>query len=317
VTREGILAHFRTLKVAPDEGLLIYYGGHGGRTPGGELFLALEREKGKPFLRSDLRRTMESKKAALVVILTDSCSNTVKLPKEVIPKAAMMPEKTRPVLDPVARSLFFQARGTVDITAATNEVAFGDDERGGLFTEAFSMVMHSPLPQLDTNRDGLLTWQEFFPIIQKETEQSFARWAADLRSRGEKISATTQSPHALSLGQAQKGGPPTAGPPARAFAVVNLANLTTREMKFRHRWEGDTEWRAAALRPNEKAQIKRDLGERKVPPTLEVDFTAGKTPAQRLMPSTWAGKGEPGPEQGKRYEFKLRKTSAPKSDKGG
>src|SRR4051812_3082226 len=41
VTREAILAHYRSLKVSPNDALLFFYGGHGGRTPAGKPFFYL------------------------------------------------------------------------------------------------------------------------------------------------------------------------------------------------------------------------------------------------------------------------------------
>ena len=70
-------------------------------------------------------------------------------------------------LHPTVRCLFFQARGTVDITAATDNASWSDNKKGGLFTRSLARLVElTPLRELDKDRDGVVTWSEFFPQLR-------------------------------------------------------------------------------------------------------------------------------------------------------
>src|SRR5262249_22155788 len=141
----------------------------------------LEFTRGPALSRSELRKAMEAKKAGLVVILSDGRS---KLCRTKVARRMTLTVKPPPALHKTLRCLFFQARDTVDITASGEGPAWGDDVRGGVFTRALCKVLERKLSDLDRDRDGLVTWREIFPVLEKETRVAFTTWAREWRDRG-------------------------------------------------------------------------------------------------------------------------------------
>src|SRR5262245_11471627 len=172
VTPQAILEHYRKLKLGPSEGALFVYGGHGAIDPKKGHYLQLA--SGKPLIRSELRKAMEATRAGLVVIVSDCCSTPIRL--KTTRDRGITKQESPKRLHPTVRCLLFQARGTVDVTAATNNAAWSDNERGGLFTRSFAALLAGPVKPLDTNKDGFVTWQEYFPKLQRETEVLFDGW---------------------------------------------------------------------------------------------------------------------------------------------
>jgi hypothetical protein len=292
VSPDSIHEYYRRLSVAPDEGVVCYYGGHGGRTIANRHYLALYNGR---FYRDELLRTMEGKRAALTVLLTDCCSN--------IPDREDRPEKTFldwkekageevKTLHPTIRRLFFQARGTVDITAATGNEAFGQDEEGGLFTRALCKLARARIPGLEREADGAGCWKVFFPMLQKETESLFRGYAEKVRSLGDKLAASTQRPQAFSLGGAVN----------KPQAVVSLVNRSGRAVRYRYRWSSDSNWSVQVLPPGGRMHH-----EVRLPATGSVFFFVEGDPQVRLppvlYPATWSGNGRPGFSDGRKYEI--------------
>jgi hypothetical protein len=139
-------------------------------------------------------------------------------------------------------NLFFQSRGVVDVTAATEEAAWSDDENGGLFTRSLARMLTRETKELDANKDGFVTWPEFFPQLQKETQYFFKEWTAKMRARypDAQIRAETQKPHAFFLGK------PT------AYAVVEVQNGKAEATKYRYRWDPKDEYLEWSLKPGER-----------------------------------------------------------------
>ena len=179
VEADGILTYYRDLKVASDDALFFYYAGHGATDSTKGHFLAFHELKVKPLLRADLLQSMQQHRPGLIVIMTDCCSNRFKLPGKL--RRVYEEEGTAKTLQPVLRCLLFQSRGVVDITAASGDVAFGDDHDGGIFTRSFDKLVRTEISILDVDHDGFVSWQEFFPRLQTETEAPL--WAG-LCTRG-------------------------------------------------------------------------------------------------------------------------------------
>src|SRR5262249_1984547 len=121
--------------------------------------------------------------------------------------------------------LFFRGRGLVDITAATEEEAWSDDQNGGLFTRSLCRLLLRDIKEMDRNRDGFLAWDEFFPQLQKETQLFFRDWTAKMKARypDSEIRAETQKPYAFFLGK-----------PA-VHAVVEIENAKAGALRYRYR----------------------------------------------------------------------------------
>jgi len=229
ITAEQILAHYKNLKVSPDDGLLFYYSGHGSIRPGKGH--TLELQKGKhPLTRSDVVTAMTAKKPILAVLLTDCCSDRLGLTdansKEGTPHAINLPSATSTLV----RKLFFQTHGLVDITAATNDVAMADDFRGGYFTNAICRIAAQ-------NKDKALGWKEFHTAVAKETiaihQDAIKKGIAPQLRKG-------QQPQEPALINVLLTGGDT--PAARVAAVISLINPADAELEFEYRWDASQPW---------------------------------------------------------------------------
>jgi hypothetical protein len=269
VNAEAILAYYRSLKVGPDDALFFYYAGHGATDPQKGHFLALQELKATPLLRDDLRRAMLAHQPGLVVIMTDCCGTRFKLPNKA--RGAYEDEGSAATIDPVLRCLLYQARGVVDVTAASGNDAFGDDHDGGIFTRTFDRLVRGGIAPLDSDRDSFVSWTEFFARLQKETEGTFVTWAQRRRALGEEVDQTAQKPYAFALGLGSNGGP----------HVIRLHNETGKMLVYEYRWAGQSHWESGRIAPGRVGQHfpppSRGLAE----PALEVRFEGGKTGALR------------------------------------
>jgi hypothetical protein len=278
VTRERILAYYRDLKTGPDEALLFFYGGHGATDDAQGHYFQLQGGKGKPLVRAELRKAMEAKKAGLVLLLTDCCSTRIKMPKVVRTKGGL---QLPPVLHPTFRALFFRARGTVDVTAATGNASWCDEKEGGIFTRSLCRMLLTRPERLTPAK--ALTWHEFFPLLQKDTEALFGVWSKEMKGRGEKIDASTQKPQAFLLGQAPG-----------VFAVVGIGNKTAEPLHYRYRWSNDRDqgWKEMTLKPGARHCHAQPLGPGQAGAVLEAQFD-GIRKVQKLSAKRWAGVGQP------------------------
>jgi hypothetical protein len=304
-TRERILAYYRNLKTGPDEGLVFFYGGQGATTP--EKGHSLQLQNGRPraeLARSELRKAMEAKKAGLVVILTDCCSNTRRVARSQR-QADGWPVTSPDTFHPTLRSLFFQARGTVDITGATGKVSWGDDLNGGLFTRALCKMLTTSLSALKGRKDGVLTWREFFPRLRRETETTFRTWSEEMRRAdpASKIDARNQTPQAFALGRA---APAEQSP---VFSVVSLENAKPTPLTFHYRWSSDAAWKVGTLAPGDKACYSLSLAQTgdnlPDPAALEVQLD-GSPQAHKLKGVLYVGDQPPTFDDGKKYRVRPR-----------
>jgi hypothetical protein len=212
-TREKVLAHYRGLKTGPDEALLFYYGGRGGLDPKTrQESFHLEGGKGKPLFRWEVHNALKAKKPGLVVLISDCASRPFHLYRGSRITASAPAQRTSPVF----RNLFFQARGVVDITsAAPGTLGWGDGFMGGIFTRSLCRLLRQKPAELDTNRDGFVSWKEFFPLLQKDTQAIFNTWKKDATDRGEEVDAQGQKPHAFALPSLPGAGGRVTGPTRR------------------------------------------------------------------------------------------------------
>ena len=267
VNAEAILAYYRNLKVGRDDALFFYYAGHGATDPEKGHFLALQELNSKPLLRADLRRAMQEHQPGLVVLMTDCCSSRFKLPGKT--RRVYADGGTARTIQPVLRCLFYQSRGVVDITAASGNASFGDDHDGGIFTRTFDKLVRAEIPRSDTDRDGFVSWPEFFSRLQAETEGVFVTWAQHQRTRGEEVDQRSQKPHAFDLGG---GGD-----------AVGLRNGTRGPLKYQYRWAGQTSWEDGNIPPNGVAHHVPPASQgNRAAQTLAVRFEGGKTAELRV-----------------------------------
>ncbi len=262
VNAAGILNYCRSVKAGPNDALFFYYAGHGGTDPSKGQFLAIHDLHAKPLLRSELRAAMQARQPGLIVIMTDCCSNRFSIPGKL--RRVYVDTGTAKTIDPVLRCLLYQARGVVDITAATDSESVGDDHDGGLFTRSFDAVAREGVASLDTDHDGFVTWHEFFAKVQKRTESTFLTWAKHERSLGTEIEQDSQTPHAYSLGS-----------PGQSTAV-KLRNEMSQTLPYTYRWSSGTSWQSAEIAPRQAAEHAPPAGRaNRGSLTLEVRFKDG------------------------------------------
>lgn len=172
LNRQAIMDYYANIQSGPDEALLFFYVGHGGTTENDHLLTvtgdgrgvdSFSGERCYSVSRKALVTSMQTTRAGLIVVLTACCSNYIKPDRstqiygEARPSFSV-PEKIKPVI----RSLFFQHRGIVDITAAPpGEFAIGDGERGTYLTSTFVdlTLRDDLLPNNATNQ--FITWKDF------------------------------------------------------------------------------------------------------------------------------------------------------------
>lgn len=258
VTAAKILNYYKDRKIGPTDAALFYYAGHGATDPKKGHFLALQELDTAPLLREDLRKAMLQGRPGLAILVTDCCSNRVKFPDP--PKRNFRAVEPRDV-DPVLKHLLFQHRGLVDLTASTDNFAYGDDHDGGLFTRTLVGYMRKSVAVLDGDRDGFVAWAEVFPRVQSETEKMFDGWAKEARGRGEKLDQKSQKPRAFALCEPS----------------VTLLNPTKKAVRYQYRWEGESAWSSGVL-PADGSQSHAVPPERAAKqPRLEVKFDTGET----------------------------------------
>lgn len=283
VTPENILDFFRTVKTSATEALLFYYAGHGAYDPEkGHCLVMGAKGKEKFLVRSELQKVMEQRKAGLVVLLTDCCSSLLTLPKSAKKNRELDRGIAPTEIKPVLKSLLFQQRGMVDITAAVeNTASWGDDDEGGIFTRSLQKLLLSDAAKLDTNKDGLVSWQEFYPRLKKDTENTFGTWASDQRARGQSIDQGTQQPRAFRLDVSPAQSP-------RTFAVVSFLNETAEPVKYAFRWSSTDAWQEISLAPKGSRFHDKVLTDEKAElPQPEARFGDGVV--QHVRVRKWVG----------------------------
>jgi hypothetical protein len=308
LTAAAVAAHFKGLKVRPEDTVLLFYAGHGATDPDKGHAFVPQMGKVPPVFRSDVRDAMKKTGAGLVVLLSDCCSTKSRLAGKPGYGA------TRPVtpaagtaIHPTLGDLFFGHRGVVDVTAATDgEASWGDPQGGGLFTRTLARQLVRPPSALDADGDKFVSWKEFFPAVQKGTEGEYKAWSAKMRARGEDVDQPTQRPREFSLGEAGGTGP-KAEPAVRTFATVCLVNESGEEVKFKYRFTGQEAWQPAALAPGKRGEYSAPQGKAAYLPRFELQFDGAKSAAE-LEADAWSGTDTPPPgAAGREFPIILRK----------
>lgn len=293
LTAAGVAAHFKALKVRPEDTVLLYYAGHGAKDPTKGHAFVPQMQKVPPAFRSDVRDAMKKTGAGLVVLLSDCCSTHSKLAGKgghgvTRERDSVAGTAVHPTLD----NLFFGHRGVVDLTAAADgEASWGDPMNGGLFTRTLAAQLLRPRTALDADGDKFISWKEFFPAVQKGTEGEYKAWSARMRARGEEIDQPTQRPNAFSLGEVG-GAAPKAEPTVRTFATVCLVNETEAEVKFKYRFTGQEAWQSAALAPGKRGEYSAPQGKAADLPRFEIQFDGAKASFE-METDAWTGTDTP------------------------
>lgn len=261
LTEEKIVKHYEHLKTGPADCLFCFYSGHGGTDPDQGHFLALTNTG--PFFRTKLRSLIQAHKPALSVIVTDCCSSCVRVDSK--RNVLVMPGAARQ-LDPALRCLFFRHRGLVDVTGASGNAAYGNDDIGGMFTSSLVKVIQRHSGLLGNGREQFVTWKDMFPQVQQETEVTYVHWVKGDDPNNPEVKQKTQKPQAFDL------------PDDPTRPSLTLHNNGKETVHYRYRWGKDGNWSAATLPPegNRMHSVPATIGstDRWF---LEVKFDDGET----------------------------------------
>jgi hypothetical protein len=297
VTRQRILNYFQQMRAGGSDAILFYYAGHGAIDPQRGHFFYLQEGKTAPLIRSDLRRAMTQTQAGLSVILTDCCSNHLKIPKKRSFPLIQAPARE---IQPMVRCLLFQSRGVVDITAASDNSAWGDEQDGGIFTRSLARLMQGDVSTLDADGDGFVSWKEFFSGLDRQTATTFVDWARQAKARGDAVDQSSQRPHAFQI--------PGVAPPTNAsgreasYAVVGLRNDTSAAVHYQYRWSTEESWQNGTIGAQSTAPHVFPLSNQvREMPLLEIRFGSAEK-AARLQAKHWTGSGSPTYESGAKYK---------------
>jgi hypothetical protein len=271
VTKESILRHYAQLPTGPTEALLFYYAGHGAFDVNRGHFLYLQEGKAGLLYRDDLRTAMQKKSPGLTVLLTDCCSSLVKVKSKKRRIEEEEPPASVRTVSPTLGALFLRSRGVVDVTAATDNEAYGDDEEGGIFTRTFARLATSE-EWARKARAGTAAWKDFFPQLRGDTESTFAGWASKHRSLGESVDQKVQRPRAFAI----PGVTVEAGPPASTSGEVRMVNELGAPLTYQYRWQADEPWQEARLE-SRGSRSHRPPGAGRAPRLMSVKFASGKT----------------------------------------
>jgi hypothetical protein len=172
VTVTRILDHLRGLKTGSTETVLFFFAGHGATSRRyGHMLQVQDEKKGagdldRFLLRSEVRGALLEKQPRLAVLLTDTCSDFVKLGTE-------RPVQPRPEWETM-RSLFLVPRGLVDVNSVSEGESATGQEDGGLFVRTLDTLLRRPFAKLDLDRDKFLHWHELLPSLQETTQKQYA-----------------------------------------------------------------------------------------------------------------------------------------------
>lgn len=150
-------------------------------------------------------------------------------------------------------NLFLHARGLVDITATSP----GTVALSGLLTDSMIETLEYPRRDIDLNRNGFLTWQEFLATVRLRTNAKYV--AIRPNSQYEIVRRQEhQLPYAFALpgeGSATTPGTPPERQPApgraenKTYVVTVIQNPYNIQLSYQYRWGETGQWTSAVLKP--------------------------------------------------------------------
>lgn len=166
ITPEGIKKAIKQLDYNNQSTLVIYYHGHGATDRIHGHYLHLKQKQ--TLLRSEILDACLLHRAPpkLLILVTDCCSASINLG---IAPAALPQDRKE-----IVKNLFLRHSGVIDITAASYDPVKhkGEDAylimNGAFFTQSFAQAYFDLNLQqgFDSNRDGVISWQEFLNVTQ-------------------------------------------------------------------------------------------------------------------------------------------------------
>lgn len=189
VTPRMIRVAIQNLRISPQDSVFVWYSGHGVvRADENHVFAT----SGGDISRNEVRKLILDLEPRLGLLVTDTCSS---YEGQIAVPARRVPADWNGFND-----LFFQSRGFVDITAATfGQFAWFSGE-GGFFSTAFINTLCEPKQNLDKDKDGVLSWAEYFERVQKLTNEIFQEVKANSPEGAKITGSEAQNPKSWSQG---------------------------------------------------------------------------------------------------------------------
>ncbi len=215
-----VQAALGNLAVEPDDVVVFYFTGNAGNQTesGGHAFQFFQGadKKETRLLRRDVRHTLAQKKPRLFVLLTDCCNayidalppasndGQVKLADGAAQTQTSETDGAKEV-SPVARKLFFEPSGCVDITSSKyGQYSFaGDGKTGSLATLAWLDVFEKTNETLKSAPETAVDWRQVSEQMIAETEK---RFQAQYPEGDPSFGQATQTPHVFELPGAPRLG---------------------------------------------------------------------------------------------------------------
>lgn len=176
---ENITRYYTNLDVQPDEALLFFYVGHGGMTES-DHYLQIEGDSRSPHTfggaryyklrRKTIINAMRARRPGLAVMLTACCSTYIpERPDNTLGSTPPIKGEAARQIKPLLRSLFFEHRGVVDITAAPpGEPALGVGSFGTFFTNNLVKLAARDDLRRFGPKDGFVTWKAFHKELKSD-----------------------------------------------------------------------------------------------------------------------------------------------------
>ncbi|GHT46986.1 hypothetical protein FACS189454_08950 [Planctomycetales bacterium] len=178
LSEQKILNVIKNTSAGKDDTVILYYSGHGAFDEQQGHFFHLQ--NGTNPLRSTFLKALKAKNARLTVLISDCCNMQAKLPAPKSGSGGLMEASGSGTLSPLFKTLFFDAEGIADITAAkAGQCSFiygRSDKRGSIFTWVFCQ-------ELFAEKDSQKSWNSIFKTTAEKSNREFIRTSPN----GEKI----------------------------------------------------------------------------------------------------------------------------------
>ncbi|HEX4415061.1 MAG TPA: EF-hand domain-containing protein [Lacipirellulaceae bacterium] len=166
---------------------------HGEVDQNGEALLYLDGWE-EPIKRTELEDHLKARGARLTILVTDSCSAAAIPQPKFFGAAAQTKFPLQLFLD-----LFVNSKGFVSTNSSSSTVDGQNvyerawmDADGALFTRAFCGFFEERHPdaikdlyeKIDKNHNSRFSWQEFFPVVAANTDDTFQVFRSTILSKG-------------------------------------------------------------------------------------------------------------------------------------
>lgn len=197
--------------LAVNEGLIVYYSGHGkSMRDGGFIKQCLATSVGQ-YDRERLKWDLLREEAPVIFLFTDMCAGLPLSIMELSQRQRQLSTDSEPrgmsddkSLERFYTNLFLQQRGILDVSSSQiGQMSWTNPDGGSLFTEELVSVLRNP-GNLAGNPNEFSTWDKVFPTIAKRTTLAFASLSE--RVQAVESQGTEQFPVVYNLPFAKQNG---------------------------------------------------------------------------------------------------------------